>query len=305
MFANIGNLYGARSYEQCLNHYERTPWPKTRRQGSQPWDFNQRPLGDKRQRHYRIVKGNDFFDVYLYHTRMARFYAPMPDGSYCVEYTRHDSTTSSQFMWRIVGSAKEMKLTTVSGLAVIVPVSYEAGKTRLWFTANHRLDISRSEHQQVYKLVTSDEMKAWRRELKQHLSVFTEMMEITVPALEIAGFESKYGIWRHPGKPWAGMPFDVANTVRLLQDFVGPDRMLVLNDTSVTHLRSIYEACVSFRLAQKDYQQDTTPLIPANITRSFLRQLDGILGHKSIRTRKAVPLPMFPTSLPRNWMFRP
>ena len=93
--SSIHNLPTINDFESAHEWFTKTPKPVTRKG---QWNDNQRPLKDTRSWHYRIEqgRGGDYYDVMLYTTAMARFYAPTPDGRR-VMYTAHNSNTSKQF----------------------------------------------------------------------------------------------------------------------------------------------------------------------------------------------------------------
>lgn len=170
-FGNTGGCASIYNYEMAERHFNREPAPR-----GKAWYTNQRPLDDARKWHYRLEKHDDgaYYDVCLYHTVMARFHRPEPDGTFRVQYEGDSRSTSSQFMWQVLHTQKEKPLRTTDGRDVVVPIV--AGRTGqqfgadLWFRKESefvaRLDVARSSHRQIYKIVSNPEFLQWKKDLR-------------------------------------------------------------------------------------------------------------------------------------------
>lgn len=176
--SSIHHLPTINDFESAHDWFTKTPKPVTR---NGQWIDNQRPLKDKRSHHYRIEqgRGGEYYDVVLYTTAMARFYAPTPDGRR-VMYTAHNSNTSKQFMRNVTRHSTLMHMDTTDNQTVAVPVSYkdciyESGhgfSASLWFdnSPHKRLVVEQSAHTPMYvhKVGKSD------KETRNHIRALCE-----------------------------------------------------------------------------------------------------------------------------------
>lgn len=196
-FGNVTNLPYIRNYEAALAHWERTPQPKAGK-----WEPYQRPLdtdpGGKRKWHYRIERHHDAaFEICLYHTVMARYEKPEGDTR-VVCYAGDSRSTSTQFMWHVLGTGFLRKQVTTEGVEVAVPIGYcRQLATRLTFIGD-RLDVSRSTHPVMCTWAMSDEDKAQRKEMREKLVTFIDAMELQ---METFAQES------HEERNWHKSPF--------------------------------------------------------------------------------------------------
>lgn len=157
MFASsIHLLPTINDFESAHEWFTKTPKPVTR---NGQWNDNQRPLKDKRSHHYRIEqgRGGEYYDVMLYTTAMARFYAPTPEGRR-VLYTSHSSNTSKQFMNSVTRHSTLMSKLSTDKLIVTVPIPAkdcvsEGGhefSASLWLDTQGRIDVAQSVHTPMY-----------------------------------------------------------------------------------------------------------------------------------------------------------
>jgi hypothetical protein len=306
MFGNMRVLWDAPSYEVARKRFNAAPAPRTQKQKEQ-WGRDARPLDNLRKWHYRIERARHddspepaYFDVCLYHTTMARFYKPEPDGCRRVEYTFHGSVTSTQFMWRVVGiNGRTLHYEhTDLGHPVDVPVSYKSLGTTLWFDAEDRLLTARSKHVQAYRSIASPELREWRRGMRKALESFLMLMEMRLPTIEFArgGPASRYG---HPGKPFH-IEYNKLRDVTLTPETVGSE----MEDIAPALIEA-YEAGVVSILAKQDWaagygNADLKPVTPAQARAAFMRRLDVTAPRRVPKTVRD-PLPPFIKSLPRAW----
>jgi len=176
--SSIYNLPTINDFESAHEWFTQTPKPFTRKG---QWNDNQRPLKDTRSWHYRIEqgRGGEYYDVMLYTTAMARFYAPTPDGRR-VMYTSHNSNTSKQFMRNVTRHSTLMHMDTTDNQTVAVPVPakdciHEDGRefsASLWFdnSPRKRLVVEQSAHTPMYthKVGKSD------KETRNHIKALCE-----------------------------------------------------------------------------------------------------------------------------------
>ncbi len=297
MLSNTRNLQRANSYEDCLDLFAKISKPR----GS-GWSENERPLGSKYQRHYRVERryNGDWFDVILYHTTMARFYKPEADGSYRVQYSWDSRTTSSQFMHHVVHVNQVEMYRTKDGERK-VPIGPGELSTDLWITPLGTLDMARSHHSQVYVPKVSEEFKAWRKAFRENLSNICFLLEQTVPEV----------IATHTPDANDGHPFQSSKqSTRELRHWDGE----TLQERVIEHLRTMYAQATRSLMDKREYKAtprryswrqkelaDYVDPTPQEVTRSVLALLEA--GTWAPKRHDAVPLPMFPTELPKNWTF--
>lgn len=188
--SSIHRLPTINDFESAHEHFTQTPKPYTRKG---QWNDNQRPLKDNRSHHYRIEqgRGGEYYDVMLYTTAMARFYAPTPDGRR-VMYTSHDSNTSKQFMRNVTRHSTLMHMDTTDRRTVAVPVPAkdcisEDGhefSASLWLDNSpyKRLVVEQSAHTPMYthKVGKSD------KETRDHIKALCEPY-ITLACMRLQG----------------------------------------------------------------------------------------------------------------------
>lgn len=172
MPSNTRNLSSAASYADCLALFKRVPEPTAR-----GWAPNERPLGNTRQRHYRVEKILDRFSVVLYATVMAE-YSILPDGAEQRKFVWDSRQTSSMFLWNVCGVSKKDTYETTDGRHVSVPLA-EAGTATLVFE-NGVLNVERSDHGQTYKYRVCDDDRRKRKEFLDYLQVYLDAALVNV-----------------------------------------------------------------------------------------------------------------------------
>ena len=193
MFASsIHQLPTINDFESAHEMFTKTPKPVTR---NGQWSDNQRPLKDKRSWHYRIEqgRGGEYYDLCLYHTAMARFYAPTPEGRR-VMYASYDSNTSKQFMHNVTRHTSLMHMDTTEGHTVAVPIPTRTSihdgdrdfSASLWFdnSPHKRLDVTQSAHTPMYTHRVGPDDKALVQQVRERCEPY-----ITLACLRI-------GDWR-------------------------------------------------------------------------------------------------------------
>ena len=282
MFGNVNGCARVRSFEECQRHFELTPEPTFPRGGHNPWEPNERPLDDKTKHHYRIVRGpnEEYYDAVLYSTTMARYYRP-EEGGRRVQYHDDDRGLSRQFMWRLIGSAKVMYMPVTEGPSRYFP-AYGAD---LWLTgSNHNpvIDLSRSKHAPIEVPRMSDELKAWKKEVRKELAPVFELMKYSV---EGAAYEPRKK--RHA---FAAHTFD-RHTLR----YVGWEPGDPLTEKAAQVLVDMYQE----RLLGITDDYHVRARIRA-VEASILGELAKMYRGSHFRYE---PLPQFPEVLPRNFLF--
>lgn len=283
-----GNTRGCASiynYAAAERHFNREPAPR-----GKAWSPHQRPLDNARKWHYRLEKHDDgaYYDVCLYHTTMARFHRPEPDGSYRVQYEGDSRQTSSQFMWHVLNISRELQLTSTTGQRVVVPIN--ASRTGqqfgadLWFTndpghLNRRLIVERSTHRQIYKIAANPEFTQWKKDLRAWLKDVLFVLSLrSVEADPIPG-------WRRNAA--SAVPYAAKEVMRKLGPWALFDKPP--DENLVGHLQTAWDALMTF------YHEADTPAKPARVALLNL----CYAGYRGQTTTE--PLPMFAETLPSRW----
>lgn len=187
-----GSMDSIPSFEAAKQHYERTPHPRARSRGDLLFEENERPLDGERQRHKRLVRNADgSFGVVLYETEMIRYYPPAEDGSTRVKLRHHDSVSSNAFMSRHGFSYPGEMVRVRFGQFVRVPlignVYHDDGywAADLVFNARDQLDIARSWHAPIEKIVTTT---ARRKERKEVAKCFAHLLDFVRKTERLEGY---------------------------------------------------------------------------------------------------------------------
>jgi hypothetical protein len=295
MFSSTQNLPTINDFESAHEHFTKTPKPVTRKG---QWNDNQRPLKDTRSHHYRIEqgRGGEYYDVVLYTTAMARFYAPTPDGRR-VMYTAHNSNTSKQFMRNVTRHSTLMHMDTTDNQTVAVPVSYKDSiyedghgfSASLWFdnSPHKRLVVEQSAHTPMYthKVGKSD------KETRNHIRALCEPY-ITLACLRM-------GDWRRmeyvdedlltPFRVGVGVTWAQRDAIRCMTQ--GNDLEQVSINTFMALAEKVYdyEATKLYYKANYDSEKPVTEKVLADgLWRVIVRETYALQ-----RKSEAVPLPQF------------
>ena len=199
MYSNLNTLPYIRNYKEADNHFIDTRKPPR----SKKWDENERPLKNVSAYHYRLIRhrGGEFYDVVLYNTTMARFYKPTAEGHERRLYMGHYSQTSTSFMHTVVyvspvtympvqpierpyyrWDEKDKKVAVFIGqgkrIGDDMGMDYSAD---LWFDANDLLLVDKSRALDAHRLVSTEEDKAKRKELRQLMEGYAMLMAMRLP----------------------------------------------------------------------------------------------------------------------------
>jgi hypothetical protein len=185
-----------RTYEEALQHYNKSKAPKRSKKWAKYSD-NPRYLKNVAATHMGIHKRDDGAIYYrLYSTDVAIFYPPQPDGTRKVETNYYSSQMTNIFMYS--WNLNYYYHTTTDGKEVRVPyVSSWDGKgpsATLWFTAEGKLIVDKSEHRDIYTFKSSAEDKQRRKEFKAKLNTLMTLAMFRLPEYRAnAHLTSDYG----------------------------------------------------------------------------------------------------------------
>jgi hypothetical protein len=172
---------------------------------------NQRPLY-KTYYHYRVAKYADHFDIVLYSTVMARYYAPtMVDGKQHERrlFMGDNSVTSKDFMHHVLGKDSWKRVENSQRGEVIAPVYNKSfmrnGDER--FSADFMyvdgvLDTTKSSHTSHYRMVSGSEDKTARAEILKKFDNYLMLAQMRLPE-----FTAEATVSDSLGRPWAGGAF--------------------------------------------------------------------------------------------------
>lgn len=183
---NTHELPYVRDYAEAHAHWEKTPFPAR----SKKWAPHQRPLKNTQSPHYRLEKGNGYYDVCLYTTVMARFYEPTSTGVERRCYIGHHSQTSQKFMADVLSVWPFKRHYTTDGREVIAPITGKklpnsAFSADLMFVGG-KLDVATSQHSPIFKRVSSNQDKAERKHVKAALDSLFTLCALRMPELELS-----------------------------------------------------------------------------------------------------------------------
>lgn len=208
MFAGqTNNLPYIRNYAEADVYWNKTKKPPR----SKKWGEHQRPLRNTSAFHYRIERHNDggHYDLVLYHTVMARFYAPNADGRQLRMYMGHNSQTSKGFMSDVLGVYAFKRFATTDGRVVIAPITCKRMHDSdfsawLMFDKEGRLIVAESEHTPIYKLVSNEDDKLRRKYIKDKFETLLTLCAMRIPEFEntLQGDYNRSGPFQLSGLRW-------------------------------------------------------------------------------------------------------
>lgn len=197
------------NYAQARKHWEETKQPRGAK-----WSDYQRPLKDARSHHYRM-ESNDpqgYFDLVLYRTVMARFYAPNAEGHEHRLYMGHGSLTSRKFLSDVLAAG--LAVDTTDGRRVAAPIygthcvtnQGDAFSLSAWFTPDNKLIVEKSKHTRHWRKVSNADDKQARAELRKRWATYLTLVMFRMPEFienvelneySAQPFRSAVNGWRH------------------------------------------------------------------------------------------------------------
>jgi len=202
MYANTTRaLPWVRSYAEAQSVFNHRGAVRSKR-----WAENERPLY-KTYYHYRVAKYEDRFDIVLYSTVMARYYAPtMVDGKQHERrlFMGDNSITSKDFMDNVLNKCSWKRVENSQRGEVIAPVYNKAfmydGDTP--FSADFMyvdgvLDTTKSTHTPHYRMVSGNEDKTARAEVLKKFDNYLMLVQMRLPE-----FAAEVTLSDSLGRPW-------------------------------------------------------------------------------------------------------
>jgi len=216
------------TYEDAVSRYEHSKAP-TR---SKKWlnlPDSPRYLRNVSADHMGIHKTSDGAIYYrLYNTKVAIFYKPLADGTRLVQTNYYDSQTTNIFMYE--NGLHYYDLITTEGKAVKVPyvsswsrdTQQHTPSANLWFNAEGKLIVEKSDHKDIYTFKSSAEDKQKRKEFKTKLDTL-----LTLAMFRLPEYRANATIDENLGQPfgtaWRNAPAEIGDFERVVNK-LGADR---------------------------------------------------------------------------------
>ena len=330
MQCNMRNVTRISGYNQAARYFEETKKPRTVK-----WGEDERPLYNTRSHHYRIVKGEDYFDLVLYATSMIRYYKPDANNHQRVLVRNHYSAASGNFLWHH-GLGRNRSLWCIDGngngregrllLNQAVHNSEKFGVPYNWsadlmFTDDslRSIDLTRSRHVPGYKAATSEEDRAKRKKLKTAVDHWIELLGYRLDEYLNSEIDANNYRLREAGDAFTSalnlLSYQEGEILRVaigeaLDDedrgsFNCPsfsDAMTKLGHAVVTHLQGVREnqARGAWCYHKRAYEMsEVQPVTRADFRKSMESHLIGLLGLREGSAR--VDIGQFPATIPRKW----
>ena len=341
MQCNINNVKRICGYNQAARYFEETKKPR-----SAKWSDDERPLYNTRSHHYRILKGNDngvpFYDLVLYSTSMIRYYEPDASNNHRVLVRGHYSAASGNFLWHhgfarnkglwcvdANGQGREGKLLlnhyTEKATDHGVPHGWSADLLFIGEPSDgYKVLLDKSRHIPGYKAATSPEDSAKRRQLKQTVDHWIELLgyrldeylntEITTnkwqkqrsgeaftSALELLTYKECDVI-----REAVNHALDHEGDMQFMDGEMFVNAMTQLGHAVATHLQGVRENQREVRRGYDEngvwrtlFEGELKPVTRADFRKSMESHLISLLNLRVGSAR--VDMGQFPESIPRKW----
>ena len=218
----------------CNYAEARAQWDKPFKTRSAKWTTDQRPLRNIAQHHYRLESTNpdNFIDVVLYRTKLARYYAPDANGYERRLYIGDGSITSKKFMWDVLGhSGVDNWLFNANSEKILAPV-YNRSFMRdtdgtefsadFCFIAPGHIITEKSRHTRHWKVVSTPEDLAHRAKVRELWAPYLDLMMYRLPE-----FESEVDMGYTKGRPFSGLslPYEDSTALQSMNSLLFTDEM--------------------------------------------------------------------------------
>lgn len=334
MQSSIQNTQRICGYNQAARYFEETRKPRTAR-----WGEDERPLYNTRSHHYRIVKGEEggvpFYDLVLYSTSMIRYYQPNALNEQRVLVRGHYSQTSSSFLWwhgfmrgkgfmfqDAEGNERRgcllLNHCTEKATDHGVPHGWSADLLFLGDVGTANIDLTRSRHIPGYKAATSPEDAAKRKQLKQTVDHWVELLGYRLD--EYLNTEIAANSWRvrDAGRAFSSalelLTYSECDAVKsaveaalggddqFMDGEVFTNAMTKLGHAVATHLKGVRENQANMGWDYNTHRYimgEIKPVTRADFRKSMESHLVSLLGLRVGSAR--VDIGQFPESIPRKW----
>lgn len=224
------NLPYIRDYTEALAHWCKTPQSKR----SRKWSKYQRPLRNTAQHHYRLESLNpdEFIDVVLYGTTMARYYAPDANGHERRLYMGDSSMTSTKFMRDVLHHDNMYnQLFDTNNVKVAAPIynrwffiDTDGAKfsADFCFIAPGHIDTEKSRHTKHWKVVSTPEDLSYRAKVREVWAPYLDLM-----MYRLSEFESDATLLYATGRPFSGsfIPYEDTTALQRMNNLLFNNEM--------------------------------------------------------------------------------
>lgn len=299
-YSSSNQLQSIGSFARAKSYFESQP----KRKGSK-WLAYQRPLradnGGARLHHYRIEKHIDekYYDIVLYSTVMARFYAPEADGAERRLYMGDQTQTSQQFMWCVLN---KRAINYDDDINTIIPVYHKSCRDigedkpfslELYFV-NDKIDISRSRHTPHYVYRASKDDRQHKADILKHFDTFVLMAMMRLPE-----YENNVTIDYSKGRAFGGDPIGHSDR-SLMQRMLMAEPSQEEVDQFFQFGQAVFDVLASKRAcAQNDFMVSRQPtstyaqlekkITPEEFRKSFHNKIAEALQLGAKSTRIEIP----------------
>lgn len=198
------NLPRLINYKQAHAYFEGRAKPPR----SKNYEINERPLASVSAKHYKIIKGENYYDIKLYSTIMARFYAPDADGGERQLYMGHYSMTSRSFMWHVLGVTMINEFESDKG-RVVMPVynkvegdvdgvSYSLDA----YFKDNKLITAKSHHTPHFRFLSNNADKSERAQKKANLENY-----VLLATMRMTDYADNVDLDHRYGRPFGEYAF--------------------------------------------------------------------------------------------------
>ena len=204
-FGMSNNLVRLTNYKQAHAYFEGRAKPPR----SKNYEINERPLASVSAKHYKIIKGENYYDIKLYSTIMARYYAPDADGGLRQLYMGHNSMTSRSFMWQVLGVGGVNDTGSDKGQIILpiysrssiedkdgTPFSLDA------YFKDDKLITSKSRHTPHYRFLSNNADKAERAQKKANLDNY-----VLLATMRLSDYTASVTLDHSMGRPFGEYAF--------------------------------------------------------------------------------------------------
>lgn len=331
---NTYDMRCLKNYEQAENHFNIYPAVRSKR-----WDKDKRPLRNTRSTHLAVQKtehlGVPCYDMVLYRTPMIRYFKPNENGERAIWLQNYSSQSSQRFMWAN-GWYSGQKILDQSNTPCHVIASFEGNLAhQIWgdaftckmvFDADMKLIRDRSAHIPGFKRSSTATMRARRKILKQKIDVMLAMLEMGVSQMLS---DVNYDLWEggniNSGTPVFPLLEHAIRGVQMLEKGGNPsdDDMTRLMDYIRFSAKHTIRNTIERRLYTKFHDRSgwhrlTSDApepegmfadLPADVREYAAPTPNEVLKAVSekvlllagLHADARVPMPQFPTKMPRSW----
>jgi len=312
------------NYQSAHDLFNKTRKPPR----SKKYADNQRPLRRVQESWLMLQKDSHSYVYIINGAEVVRVFEPNPQGEYEVAIRGLYNTNDINLMWKFTGAYSGQSFTTTTGDTVRVPYNSRYRdqdkdfSALLTFDSSHQLVVEKSWHADVYRLASTSNDKATRKELKAELDAYVTLQLFKLPTLrENAQVDSS------KGRPFGES--DLSWSIQSSMRDALKNRPLPLESQSFMEtFDQVAQDCFNMLASKKVYNHDDNlfykargywgskdPAEKADAEEKIADLIDAITPDefkKSLVTRilsfaglskgsESVPLPQFGNTLPRTY----